>query len=246
MKRLKIFLIVFTITYLLTGCEKNTGQKEELSVFLASVDHIEKLKSICIKPDKKELKLLAILFDYLGMTYNLKHCSKFVDEISLYDNLELKGKSITELSLFQHLVGLEYLDLSHNPIESIEALENLTKLRALNIESTFIEDLSPLGKLDLLEVLALGSPKLKNISVLENIRNLREISFRLSNNQDLDIIPLKRAKHLKWVRINDCKFKIKNQADLDLNIKKLTSNRCQNKVGITNPEMDKTSEILER
>jgi len=78
-----------------------------------------------------------------------------------------------------HLVNLQWLDLSFNLISKIEGLDKLTKLTDLSLYSNKIEELGGLEKLNELNVFSCGKNLIKQydhaITYLRGLKNKLEV-----------------------------------------------------------------------
>jgi small GTP-binding protein len=108
--------------------------------------------------------------------------------------LNLRGSSITDISVIYMLRQLKILNLSDTRISNITALKGLTKLTDLYLHENQISDISPLQNLTNLTRLNLGCNKISDISPLSNILNLTELS--LYRNNITEIIGLKNLTNL--------------------------------------------------
>jgi len=144
--------------------------------------------------------------------------------------LEFEDEGIKDLKVFEMLVDLEWLRLSHNPISDLKPLSNLTKLQVLSLYGVpykrdkleKIKDLGPLAELQNLWSLALDEHQISDLSPLANLTNLKDLyltnneisnvdklarlsslkSLFLSNNRISDISPLSNLKELEWLRLS--------------------------------------------
>jgi Leucine-rich repeat (LRR) protein len=101
-----------------------------------------------------------------------------------------------------HLVNLEWLDLSFNLIDKIEGLEKLTKLTDLSLFSNNISQITGLQTLSKLNVLSLGSNKI--LDYVEAIRYL--YNMRLGNLQVLKMAdnPFYKLKEVEYRQYAIC------------------------------------------
>ena len=122
----------------------------------------------------------------------------YLSDIWYLDSIELPNKNIEtleDISFFEGLPNLRFLDLSSNEISDISALKNLTNLQDLFLFGNEISDISSLKNLANLEVLVLDDNKISDISSLKNLANLEGLT--LSNNRISDISSLKNLANLE-------------------------------------------------
>lgn len=103
---------------------------------------------------------------------------------------------ICKITGLDHLVNLEWLDLSFNLIEKIEGLEKLTKLTDLSLFSNSISQITGLETLTKLNVLSLGSNK-----ILDHVDAIRYLyNLRLPNLQVLKMAdnPFFKTKEIEY------------------------------------------------
>ena len=74
-----------------------------------------------------------------------------------------------------HLVHLQWLDLSFNNIEQISGLDHLVKLTDVSLFNNCIETIEGLDKLINLEVLSLGNNKINDLDNLKDLRNFSKL-----------------------------------------------------------------------
>lgn len=65
----------------------------------------------------------------------------------LREELDLSGKSISDLQGLQYATNLTSLDLGNNQISDVSVLKDLTNLTTLTLENNQISDFSPIGEL---------------------------------------------------------------------------------------------------
>lgn len=140
--------------------------------------------------------------------------------------LDVSGRSISELSGIQELRRLEVLDVSANSLESLELLADLprltaldasgnplgdlngttvralarTGLRELRLRDIGMSDASLLAELPQLDSLDLRDNALRDITALGGLRRLTHLNLRGNSVQDLS--PLGRLTALRYLNIH--------------------------------------------
>eukprot|EP01083_Nonionella_stella_P278348 946578_1 len=112
----------------------------------------------------------------------------------------------------EHLVKLEWLDLSFNNIVEIEGLETLVNLRDLSLAHNEIECARGLDSLANLEVLSLAANRISDLEDVKALRRFRKLRcLNLKNNPVCDaddfrktvLAFIKGLKFLDYVRIEE-------------------------------------------
>ena len=130
----------------------------------------------------------------------------YKDDVKNIINLDVRDKSINDLSGIEKLTNLQQLNLSSdlnqstpNHISDISYLKKLTKLKSLSLSNNEISDLDPIKGLTNLTSLDLSGNQMSDISLL--VRFTKLTNLNLSNNQISDIIPIKELKKLKILHL---------------------------------------------
>jgi Leucine-rich repeat (LRR) protein len=127
----------------------------------------------------------------------------------------LDNNIICKIQKLDHLVNLEWLDLSFNLIEQIEGLGNLTKLTDLSLYSNKIKRLSGLENLCNLNVLSFGKNLITKyaddedgcINYLRTLKNKLEV-LKMAENRftnsgqtegDYKLYAIEALKKLKYI-----------------------------------------------
>lgn len=109
--------------------------------------------------------------------------------------LEIRRRTILDLSGIEGCENLETLTLASTKIEDITPLKSLTKLRKLDLTDNRISDITPLNGLRSLRWLNLVENRIEDITPLRNLTNLSDLY--LKNNRIKDLSPLKGLKKLR-------------------------------------------------
>lgn len=115
-------------------------------------------------------------------------------------SLDLRYCKLKELP--KELIELPWLismDASSNEISDISVLNELVNLQFLDLDSNQIEDISPLKVLVKLRALSLRRNLIKNLEGLESLVNLTKLN--LDHNQIENIEPLLPLFHLNKMQI---------------------------------------------
>ena len=115
--------------------------------------------------------------------------------------LDLREKSLEDLSPLSKLQGLETLALWGNYVSDLSPLSSLCKLRRLDLGKNRVRDLSPLDKLENLEELYLRYNQVKDLAPLASLENLKWLW--LGGNQVADLSPLAGLKKLNWLKLEN-------------------------------------------
>ena len=102
--------------------------------------------------------------------------------------LDLAGTRITDLAPLAALDGIEKLDLSRAPPESLASLPALPDLRELDLSGSQVRDLSPLVRQPALESLDLGWTPVARLDALTGLPKLRRLV--LAGTAVTDLTPL--------------------------------------------------------
>jgi len=90
--------------------------------------------------------------------------------------LYLDNNVIVTIEKLDHLVNLEWLDLSYNNIETITGLDALTKLQSLSLFNNRLSSLDGLEPLsECLEVLSVGSNLIKELEETKKLRRFAKL-----------------------------------------------------------------------
>ena len=112
----------------------------------------------------RKLKTLHMLEDFCGRVEELDVSNNQIGELDGIPRtvrlLNIRGNCLTELTAWNHLPNLQYLDLSDNQLQSLKGLQGLVHLRALRADNNEIESLDGLELLDGLISLRLRANKL--------------------------------------------------------------------------------------
>jgi len=138
----------------------------------------------------------------------------------------LDNNIIYKIQNIEHLVNLEWLDLSFNQIERIEGLDTLVKLTDLSLYSNHIEQMSGLDKLLELNILSLGKNRIKSydqvVTYLRDIPNKLEVltlegnpCTEKDNKEDYSFYVIAYLNNLKYLD-----YHLIKQEDRDLAIEK--------------------------
>ena len=77
----------------------------------------------------------------------------------------------------EEMVNIEFVNLSHNRLESIIAIRTLTTLKSININNNQIASIDPLEPLELLEEAFFCNNQVSDITALKRKKHLEKISL---------------------------------------------------------------------
>lgn len=123
-----------------------------------------------------------------------------------------KLMSVASLEPVVELRGLEELDCSYNPIETLAPLGNLQRLKRLNVEYTKIGELTVLNVLPNIRSINMSSTRIKNLNEVRSLKQLEEIEF--SNTSISTLSPLITLRNLKTVSCFNTKLNDKDIKEL--------------------------------
>ena len=108
--------------------------------------------------------------------------------------LMLGWNNISDLTLLEKFVNVEYLCLLQNPITDLEPLTKLTNLKSIELHGTrVLEDISPLASIPTLESLQLWGNNISDITPLKSLTNLKQVSLHGNPLTLKQLVELKRA-----------------------------------------------------
>lgn len=139
-----------------------------------------------------------------------------VNELQEVTCLYSNDKGIANLKGIEHLVNLNYLELTNERITDTEPLKNLHDLKYLKIENSSVNDLSGLSNLTNLTELYLGKNNISDISALKDLTNLEILELQENNISDISF--LSNMSLLSELKLNKNKItelsSISNMANL--------------------------------
>ncbi len=114
--------------------------------------------------------------------------------------LNLKSNlQIDDINPLEHLIRLEWLNLSANNFGEVSALEKLTNLKVLDLTSNRVADLSALAGMTALDTLAIRYNEVANLDALSGLENLKYLE--LGTNNISDIAPLGNLHNLEYLNL---------------------------------------------
>lgn len=133
----------------------------------------------------------------------IKHISKYMNEFSHLQNLDLSFNNIRHMRNLDKLTKLENLYLVQNKITKIDGIANLTSLTNLELGGNRIEQIEGLDTLVNLRQLWLGQNRIKRLQGLSKLQQLRVLSIQ-SNSIDADSLgELQECQALEEVYLAD-------------------------------------------
>lgn len=120
-------------------------------------------------------------------------------ELAALDTLVADFAGITDLRGIGAAVGLSWLNIEFNRIQSIVPLAGLVGLQSLYLRSNRVGDIAPLAHLPSLRVLDLGDNRIADISSLAALTALEVLD--LNRNRIVDIAPLEHLTSLRELRL---------------------------------------------
>ena len=161
---------------------------------------------------------------YPSLALVLEDCS--IKDISLFNSLtnvyylDLSNNDISDLSAFYNNSVYE-LDLSGNKnLKNIQYLNNLENLYCLYLEDCNIEDVSSISKIHQIEILDLAKNQITNIEQLNSLNNLYALSLEgnngLEGNLDIDTLNCLNLSNTKYNKGIFDFYKCSNLGELNL------------------------------
>jgi hypothetical protein len=117
----------------------------------------------------------------------------------------LDNNIIEEIVNLEHLVNLQWLDLSFNNINEIHGLENLAKLQDVSLYNNHIHTIAGLDSCTQLECLSIGNNSIKqleNLMELRKFKHLRMVNLEgnpVCNDPEYRMFILAHLKSLKYL-----------------------------------------------
>lgn len=125
-------------------------------------------------------------------------------------NLELAIRQVLSkpygVITVEDVLGIETLDASVRPIETIEGLEQLKNLSSLNLSVTGIADINPLEGLLYLEELNLGYNNIESFEALTNLEHLNVLLLNDNQLSDLESLFWASVKNLQQLDLSGNKI----------------------------------------
>ena len=170
-------------------------------------------------------------------------------DVNSVSNLDLSGKSLTDISGISVFPGLISLNISNNKITNlneITKLSNLTRLIANDIDLT--GKLEPLQKLTKLEVLQLNNCGLVNKDIDENISKVTSLkSLSLNLNKLTNATPLTSLTKLETLYLNNNEIiTVGNLGNLNLKILNVKNNISKISTATGELEVDIIKKIYDK
>ncbi|MCH4570309.1 leucine-rich repeat domain-containing protein [Bacillus sp. ES1-5] len=145
------------------------------------------------------------------------------------ENITLEKFGLKNIDFISNLKNLKSVNLANNKIENLEPLAKLGKVETLNISNNNIQNIKPLFTLNSLKKLNASANKINNES-LQGIQQLKNLDSLIVNNNDIsnldeisnipklfeleikgnkivDVMPLTKAKELRFLDLSDNKIK---------------------------------------
>ncbi|MDR1640687.1 MAG: leucine-rich repeat domain-containing protein [Clostridiales bacterium] len=149
----------------------------------------------------------------LGVPYNAKYASLYLDNMMLEDEdlielrhmtnlrvLDLKSNNINDVSILTSIKNLDTLYLDSNPLTDISSLGDVERLGTLSLNGNPQMDFSGISKLKRLKVLYLKENNIKDISVFSKLASLE--SLDLSGNAINEVGELANLAKLKYLDLS--------------------------------------------
>lgn len=240
----------FEVSYVMGHRHMETGDGSKKVMSMAIRDLVDKLSEVePYEPYWEDLTQLDLSDKRLGSLHMLgEFCNKMVtldasknalghlDGVPMgVRQLKVSNNLLTELTSWDHLSNLQYVDISGNEIKSLSALKNLVHLRSIKADNNQLTSLDGLdshdGLLSLrardnqIEYLDFGTLNMERLTDLDvagnqiiSVRNLNlapELSrLKLSRNQ-LETFNIKNvAKSLRQLDLSDNKLSVLDISNL--------------------------------
>jgi Leucine-rich repeat (LRR) protein/putative cell wall-binding protein len=122
-------------------------------------------------------------------------------DVEMINRFSPYSQNISNITGIEHMINLNYLDLSYNQISNIEPIKGLTNLYSLELNGNIISNIEPLQGLTNLYSLQVNDNLISNIEPLQGLTNL--IILDLSKNQISNIESLKGLTELVGLSLAD-------------------------------------------
>lgn len=161
------------------------------------------------------------------------------DDLGKVKELDLSGKSLSDLSPLAGLTEIKSLYLNNNPLSDIASLSDLRDLWALSLNRCQLVDLTPLKNLNGLVYLNLDNNQIRDLAPVAGLKGLEIIG--LSGNQIIDLTPLGGFEKVYHLELADNHItNLSPLADL-ISLKYLS---LDNNPDLTRGEIDKLQKAL--
>lgn len=118
--------------------------------------------------------------------------------------LNLDGNKVTDLSPLAGLTAMTELNAANNRISSLASLIGLTDLMTVTLSHNQISGIEPMANLEHVRTLDLSFNRISDIAPLALMEQLT--SLTLTQNQISDLTPIGRLPSLSWLVLNDNKI----------------------------------------
>lgn len=115
--------------------------------------------------------------------------------------LDLSGRSISDISALSACKKLRTLNISDNNIEDITPLMDIPALMSVDMSRNSISDIRPLMGLNTLQHIDAGYNNIRNVAGLYTLSNLEELYLKANSIEDVS--PLTRLRGLKYLDLSD-------------------------------------------
>ncbi|TVY23540.1 Septation initiation network scaffold protein [Lachnellula hyalina] len=164
----------------------------------------EDLKQIELR--EKRLTTLHKLDEFCGKIEDLDVSHNQISQLngapSSVRHLRMTHNCLTNLTAWNHLSNLQYIDISNNEIESLSGLKCLVHLRGLRADNNKITSLDGIGQLDGLLSLRLRGNMLESID-FSGTRLQRLTALDLKNNNIKDVQNIGELSSLSNLNLED-------------------------------------------
>ena len=188
---------------------------------------------------EKRLSSLHMLDEFCGRLVCLDASSNALGHLdgvpSSVRQLRVSHNMLSELTSWDHLANLQYLDISNNDIRSLSALKNLVHLRSIKADNNLLTSLEGVNELDgllslrarnnLIEEIDFEGTRLERLSELDlagnQIRSIRNVemlgslaTLKLQRNQ-LESFKCESKLHgLRYLDLSDNKLQTLDLSEL--------------------------------
>ncbi|TVY88342.1 Septation initiation network scaffold protein [Lachnellula willkommii] len=191
------------------------GQQRTLSLSIkALVERITEVEPY--EPFWEDLKQMELQEKRLTTLHKLDEFCGKIEELDVSHNqisqlngapssvrhLRMTHNCLTNLTAWNHLSNLQYIDISNNGIESLSGLKCLVHLRGLRADNNKITSLDGIGQLDGLLSLRLRGNMLESID-FSATRLQRLTSLDLKHNQIRDVQNIDELSSLSNLNLED-------------------------------------------
>ncbi len=143
-----------------------------------------------------DANLRAAIAESLGKSANAPITVEEMGELRIID---IRHKSVRNLTGLQHAQGLTRLIIPHNQVSDLSPVKGLTNLTHLDVGDNQVSDLSEIARLIDLEFLSIWGNNISDLTPIAGLIELRELWARI--NQISDLSPVRKLTNLTHLEL---------------------------------------------